>query len=64
MLELEILICELRCAVDICRSGPVAIQKVASLDHEILDLSVLSHTLSGSMTSVQNLTTRWNLEAL
>lgn len=59
MFELKVLICKRFGAIDVCRSSPVAIKKIASLNHKFLDLSnVLSHAFSGRGYSVQSLTTR------
>lgn len=67
MLELKILICELCCAIDVRRTRAIAVQKIASLDHEVLDLSinVVSHAFSFRIVNVPCiLTTRWNFEPL
>ena len=38
MLEVEVLVCKGFCPVDRGAAGAVAVQKIPTLDHEVLDL--------------------------
>jgi hypothetical protein len=69
MLQREILICEFLGSVDGCAARTIAVDEIASLDHEIFDLQ--QHV--GHVSHVKNFmlifwvvgrTTRWNLQPL
>jgi hypothetical protein len=70
VLQLEVLIRELRAPVDRRRARAIAVEEVPALDHEALNLTGGACQQStklearGQVVGDQRLTTRWNLEPL